>query len=126
MALAPERIETLMTALLAVNGYRVDAAAALMPAFRTAGLLDHQTVAALDYDAVVERMVNAGYRRGGYVPIVSYRVMKTLEAAAAGVLDDLDVLATSNQKDGFIETLRGVHGFGPRTAELAWSLWTGE
>ncbi len=125
MPLLPEHCEHLVAALLTVNGYPLDRAVALMPAFRKAGLLDANRVAALDYEALVAALNAAGYTRGGFVPIVGYRVAQALSAAASGQLDALARQAEGGDKEGFSTTLAAVHGFGPRTAATAWFLWTG-
>lgn len=124
MPLAAQQVEALVTALLAVNGYPLDRAAALMPGFRKAGLLDHARVRELDADELVSSMTNAGYARGGFVPILAYRLASALEAVESGRFQTLPALAQAGDEAGFAKVLGEVHGFGPRTAAAAWLLWT--
>lgn len=71
-------LEKLLAALLSVNGYQVDRALRLMPALREAGILapDHESVANLPQGDMIKALVDAGYNRGGYLPIMSCRVSK--------------------------------------------------
>lgn len=118
------RIQDLVVALLAVNQYPVDRAVALMPAFRERGLLDPEAIARMGQPQVIEAMKDAGYTRGGYLPIVSYRLFQLMEAVASGGLDTLPAFVASNDRDGFVAKLTELHGFGPNTAGTAWMLWT--
>ena len=121
-ALPPEPA-ALVAALLAVNFYPVDRAYGLMPAFYERGLLDPAAVAAMPQAALIEAMNAAGYKRGGFVPILSFRLYKLMDALGSGALASLGAFAASGDKAGFIETLSAVEGFGPRTAETAWELF---
>ena len=94
-----------------------------MPAFREHGLLDPAQVAAMEQEALITSMSAAGYDRGGFLPILSYRLCTLLEAIAAGKLDKLPVLAAANDEVSFTAALTAVHGFGPTTAATAWSLF---
>lgn len=123
MPLSSIHVEHLVAATLSVNGYSADRAVALMPAFRRAGLLDAAKVAALEGDALIAACEGAGYTRGGFVPIIAYRLLATLKAAADGQLDALPGHVAANRPAEFAAVLRSVHGFGPRTAETAWALW---
>jgi endonuclease III-like uncharacterized protein len=123
MSLSEDHVAHLVTALLTVNLYPVDRAAALMPAFKAKGLLDPARVAALPQDQLAEAMKDAGYARGGFLPIVSFRMYPLMEAVAGGQLDELEGAVAARDKDRFAKVLSSVHGFGPRTAETAWMLW---
>lgn len=112
----------LVSALLAVNFYPVERAYSLMPAFRVRGLLDPATVAAMPHEGLIAAMKAAGYNRGGFVPILSYRVCSLMEAIASGSLDGLVALADKGRKDEFVAMLSAVPGFGPTTANTAWHL----
>ena len=125
MALTEPQIADLITAVLAVNLYPLERAAALMPAFRERGLLDPERVLAMKGDALVQAINDAGYQRGGYVQVIAYRLDPIMEAVRSGKLDGLQAAAKQGDESGFIATLRSVYGFGPRTAETAWLLWTG-
>lgn len=124
MSLSSQQIEHLVVSLLSVNGYTVERAVALMPAFRRAGLLDPAKVAAMDGDTLVATCIEAGYARGGYVPIIGYRIVRLVEAASAGKLDALPAHVKANREADFAAVLATVHGFGPRTAATAWALWS--
>lgn len=124
MALSPARVEHLVAALLTVNGFPVDRAVGLMPAFRKAGLLEAGTVSAMDGDRLVAAFNAVGYARGGYLQIIGYRLVQALVAAESGRLDQLTVLADDGDEDGFRAALGAVHGFGPSTSATAWFLWT--
>lgn len=119
----PAEPAALVAALLAVNFFPVDRAYGLMPAFHERGLLDPSTVAAMPQADLIEAMNAAGYKRGGFVPILSFRLYKLMDALASGALAPLGALAAAGDKAGFIETLSAVEGFGPRTAETAWELF---
>lgn len=125
MALTEPQIADLITAVLAVNLYPLERAAALMPAFKERGLLDPERVLAMKGDALVHAINDAGYRRGGYVNVIAFRLDPIMEAVRSGKLDGLQAAADQGDQSGFIATLASVYGFGPRTAETAWMLWTG-
>ena len=116
-------IKNLVAAMLAVNFYPVDRAYNLMPAFSERGLLDPGRVAAMEQADVIAAMSAAGYARGGFLPILSYRLFTLMEAVAAGKLDALPALVASNDEEKFSAALATVHGFGPRTAATAWQLF---
>lgn len=113
----------LVAAMLTVNFYPVDRAYGLMPAFRERGLLDPPTVAGMEQAEVIAAMSAAGYTRGGFLPILSFRLYQLLEAVGSGKLDALPALAEANDREGFDAALTAVHGFGPATAATAWDLF---
>jgi hypothetical protein len=123
MPLDPADTASLVAALLAVNYYPVDRAYGLMPAFRERGLLDPAKVAAMPHSELIAAMGAAGYDRGGFVPILSFRLYALMEAIAAGSLDALRTLTNDGRKEEFVDTLAAVQGFGPRTAATAWELF---
>lgn len=125
MPTPPLHAETasLVAALLSVNQYPIAMAYALIPAFEERGLLDPARVAAIPHADLIEAMKDAGYTRGGYVPILSFRLYKLMDALASGALAPLAGLAAAGDKARFVETLCAVEGFGPRTAETAWDLF---
>lgn len=116
-------ITNLVAAMLAVNFYPVDRAYKLMPAFSERGLLDPRKVAAMEQADVSAAMSAAGYARGGFLPILSYRLFTLMEAVTAGKLDALPPLVAVNDEEKFSAALATVHGFGPRTAATAWQLF---
>lgn len=61
MPLKTDERRHLVAALLTVNGYPVERAAVLMPAFEEAGLLDLRRTAELDGGALSATMDTAGY-----------------------------------------------------------------
>ncbi|MDP2307744.1 MAG: hypothetical protein Q8P18_17095 [Pseudomonadota bacterium] len=122
-SLSPTEAANLVAALLTVNLYPLDRAHALMPAFEARGLLDPATVAALPQEALVASMTEAGYRRGGFLPIVSFRLYALMDAIAAGTLDVLRDHVAKQDRAAFVDVLSGVSGFGPSTAGAAWALW---
>jgi hypothetical protein len=122
MPLSSDHVAHLVTALLAVNQYPLDRAAKLIPAFRAQGLLNPARLAAMEQEAAIKAMTEAGYARGGYLPIVSFRLYKLMEAVAAGQLDELEKAAATGDRQRFDTVLSGIHGFGPATTEAAWSL----
>lgn len=124
MALSAPQVEHLVAAMLSVNGYAVERAVALMPAFRAEGLLSYKRVAALDAVALARALEAGGYTRGGFVPIMAYRLLTLLQAAESGDLDGCNGHAAAGDRDGFCRVLARVHGFGPRTSATAWALWT--
>lgn len=124
MALSARQVEHLVAAMLSVNGYAVERAVTLMPSFRAAGLLSYGKVAAMDGDALAGALQACGYTRGGFVPIMAYRLVKLLEAAESGNLDECQMRAAVGDRDGFRRALSGVHGLGPNTSMTAWILWT--
>lgn len=121
--LDPASTANLVAALLAVNFYPVDRAYALMPAFAERGLLDPAKVAALPHAELIAAMTAAGYDRGGFVPILSFRLYSLMEAIASGSLDALVALAATGQEAEFVATLEAIPGFGPRTASTALQLF---
>lgn len=122
MSVNDSLLEKLLAALLSVNGYPVDRALGLMPSLRMAGVLSPATVGDIPQDEMVKALNEAGYGRGGYLPIMSYRVYKLMEAVADGKLDDLEGYVADGDKGAFGQVLSSVHGFGPSTIETAWSL----
>ncbi len=123
MSLTPEQIGDLVTAMLAVNNYGVAQAAALLPALGARGLLDAARAAEMDRDELIAAMTDAGYTRGGYLPILWYRHQQLMEAISKGVLDNLPALAAAKDEAAFKVKLASVHGWGPATTATAWSLW---
>ena len=123
MPLETTEIAHLVAAMLTVNEFPVDRAVTLIPAFHRSGLLDPARVAAMPQEDVIRAMSEAGYTRGGFLPIVSFRLYKLLEAVTAGRLDSLRAAATTDDEASFSTTLRAVHGWGPVTAVVAWHLW---
>ncbi|MES2644039.1 MAG: hypothetical protein V4850_31410 [Myxococcota bacterium] len=126
MPLSSDDTACLVAALLAVNFFPVDRAYALMPAFRERGLLDPAVVGALPQEALMSAMNEAGYRRGGFLPILSFRLYALMEAVASGRLDALRALAREGKREAFAALLVSVNGFGPSTAETAWQLYRTE
>lgn len=124
MPLNDQHVANLVAALLTVNLYPVDKAVGLMPAFRARGLLDPTRVAGMSHPELAEAMRAAGYDRGGFVPIVSFRLYPLMEAIAAGELDGLPTAAAQSDFDSFCTALSAIHGFGPSTSGVAWDLWT--
>ena len=115
----------LVTAMLAVNGYGTDRAAALLPAFHSRGLLDPGRAAAMERDELIAAMTEAGYSRGGYLPILWFRHQQLMEAISKGALDRLPRFIQAGDEANFKAVLAGVHGWGPVTAATAWALWSG-
>ncbi len=113
----------LVAAMLAVNFYPVDRAYSLMPAFRDRGLLDPAKVSAMSHEDLISAMNAAGYARGGFLPILSYRLVTLLAAVASGALDAIPAHVAANDEAKFTAALTSVHGFGPRTASSAWQLF---
>lgn len=72
MALTTGETANLVAALLTVNLYPLHRARALMPAFEARSLLDPAVVACLRQDDLIAAMSDAGYSRGGFLPIVSF------------------------------------------------------
>lgn len=123
MALTHAETGNLVAALLAVNFFPLDRAHAMMPAFESRGLLDPQHVAALSQADLIRMMAEAGYDRGGYLPILSFRLFTLMEAISSGSLDVLRAHAHRGDRPAFISALSTVKGFGPVTAGAAWELW---
>ena len=124
MPLPAPAVANLAAAMLAVNFFPLDRAYALMPAFQERGLLDPVRVAAMPQPALIEAMDAAGYRRGGFLPILSFRLYALMEHLGDGRLDALPEAATRGDRAAFDVILGAVPGFGPRTIEAAWSLFT--
>jgi hypothetical protein len=124
MPLSAAQTEALVTAMLTVNGYPVGRAAALMPKFREHSLLNPAELAKLKGERIISAMKEAGYERGGFLPILSFRLCELMEALASTVLDPLASHAANGDEAGFCALLSSIHGFGPRTSEIAWVLWT--
>lgn len=123
MSLSSAEASNLVAALLTVNLYPLHRAHALMPAFAARGLLDPAKVAALPQGELIAAMSDAGYQRGGFLPIVSFRLYALMEAVAAGTLDTLRDHVASQNRGAFIRELSAVSGFGASTAGAAWALW---
>ena len=124
MPLTEAHVADLVAALLTVNQYPLDRAVSHMPAFKAAGLLDPAHVAALKQEELIAALNQAGYARGGFVPILAFRLYPLMDAIAEGRLDGLNDAAGRGDKDAFFAALTALHGFGPRTAATAWELWT--
>ena len=123
MPLTPSETGHLVTAMLAVNNYGTDRAAALLPAFQARGLLDAPRAAEMERDALIVAMTDAGYARGGFLPILWYRHQQLMEAITKGALDRLPGLVQADDEAGFKALLASVHGWGPVTSTTAWNLW---
>jgi hypothetical protein len=126
MPLSQPEVAHVVAALLTVNNFPLDRAHALMPDFAERGLLDPARVAALSQEALMAAMTEAGYRRGGFLPIVSFRMYALMEAVASGTLDGLPSRVAAGDRAAFVALLSGVSGFGPATAGAAWELWSAE
>lgn len=118
-------LQALVTALLSVNQYPLAKVEAVMPEFEKSGLLDPARAAAMPQAELIAAFEAAGYRRGGYLPILSFRYAKLMEGVRDGELNDLEPLVARHDKAGFLARLRALHGFGPTTAMIAWQLVAG-
>ncbi len=124
MPLPEPYVEHLVTALLAVNNFPLDKAGGVAAALRTRGLLDPVRVGGMKQPEVETSLVEAGYDRGGYVPVLSFRLFPLMEAIALGQLDGLGAHVRKGEREDFVAELSKVHGFGPRTSDTAWLLWS--
>lgn len=124
MNLTDDHVASLVAAMLAVNFFPLDRAYGLMPAFRERGLLDPARVAAMTQPDLIAAMDAAGYARGGFLPILSFRLYALMEHLGDGRLDALPAAASAGHRATFDAALGAVPGFGPRTIASAWALFT--
>ena len=124
MTLQDDHVGSLVAAMLAVNFFPLDRAYRLMPAFRERGLLDPVRVAAMTQPDLIAAMDAAGYSRGGFLPILSFRLYALMEHVGDGRLDALPAAAAAGDSAAFEAALGAVPGFGPRTIASAWTLFT--
>lgn len=124
MPLTDDQIADIVTAMLTVNQFPLERAAALMPKFRQHGLLSPKAVLEMDQKTIIQRMSDGGYSRGGFLPILSFRLVHLMQAISKGTLNDLAGHISSGNKEAFVESLTAIHGFGPTIAGRAWLLAT--
>jgi len=122
MPLTESQIADLVTAMLTVNQYPLDKAVALMPGFKKHDLLSPEAVAEKDQETVMQQMRDSGYTRGGFLPIVSYRLFQLMEAIRNRELDKLAEHVQTGNEDAFVNALTRIHGFGPTVSSRAWML----
>jgi hypothetical protein len=122
MALAPNQVEYLLMALLAVNNYPLEKAWALLPRMRELGLTDPARVAAMDMPATIEALTAAGYDRKNLTWMFAERVMALMAAIHGGELAGLDEAIAAKDKGRATELLDRVRGVGPRVIQNAWAL----
>lgn len=124
MTLSDDHVASLVAAMLAVNFFPLDRSYGLMPAFRERGLLDPVRVAAMPQPELITAMNAAGYARGGFLPILSFRLYALMEHLGDGRLDALPAAAAAGDRATFDLALGAVPGFGSRTIASAWALFT--
>jgi len=109
-----ESLEHLIVAMLAVGGFPLERAWALLPKLRQSGLTTPATALALDERELIRRLALSGYDRG---PVVTTSLARRI--MAAHVATEKGVLATTVRlmREGNVEqaekTLREVKGVGP-------------
>lgn len=116
MKLEKDDLEAIVVAVLAVNRYSLEKAYALLPAFRKAGLLSPEKVAAKEIETVIAELHAAGYQRGGLMGIMGGRFHSVMQAIHAGKLDTFSSLARKGSPEKATELLCSVKGIGPSVA----------
>jgi hypothetical protein len=115
-------VDSLITALLGVNGYGLDKVWNLLPRFRQEGLTKASQVASEDINRLTVRLINAGYARGRLTETFAQRVQHLMAAIASGSLDELCDPAVRKDVKVIQRMLCGIRGIGPHVARNAWML----
>jgi 3-methyladenine DNA glycosylase/8-oxoguanine DNA glycosylase len=120
--LPEEVIDSLVTALLAVNNYSLEKVWTLLPRLREEGLTNPASVVSQDLRRLTVRLAKAGYDRGRLTRMFAERLKHLMAAIEEGLLDDLRVAETRKDAEAMQRMLRDVRGIGPRVAQSAWLL----
>lgn len=115
-------VESLVTALLAVNNYSLEKVWHLLPRLREEGLTIPASVMSEDLGQLTVRLANAGYDRGRLTEMFAERLRHLMAAIGTGQLDDLLAAVTRKDADTVQKMLCEVRGIGPQVAHSAWLL----
>jgi hypothetical protein len=109
-----EAVEHLVVATLAVGGYTIQRAWALLPNLKAAGLTDSGAIQTLDESEVVRRLARSGYDRG---PAVTMSMAKRIVALHRAVREGVLMAAVTSMREGRLqdaeEILCRINGVGP-------------
>ena len=81
-------------------------------------------VATTPQPELIAAMADTGYARGGFLPILSFRLDALPEHVGDGRLDGLAEAAATGDPAVVEARLGVVLGFGPRSIASAWMLFT--
>jgi endonuclease III-like uncharacterized protein len=115
-------VDSLVTALLAVNNYSLEKVWKLLPRLQEEGLTKPGPVASEDLSRLTIRLAAAGYDRGRLTAMFAERLQSLMAAIGSGQLDDLSSAATRKDRQALQRTLCKVRGIGPQVAQNAWIL----
>jgi hypothetical protein len=115
-------VDSLVTALLAVNKYPIEKAWKILPRLQDEGLTNPSAVASEDLSRLTVRLAAAGYDRGGLTGMFAERLQDLMTSIEAGHLDDLRSTAIRNDPQALRAMLCKVRGIGPQVAQNAWIL----
>jgi hypothetical protein len=120
--LPDDLVDTLVTALLAVNKYPLDRVWKILPHLQDEGLTKPGPVASEDLGRLTIRLAAAGYDRGGLTALFAKRLQTLMKAIESGQLDDLSSAAIRSDPQALRKMLCRVPGIGPQVAQNAWVL----
>ena len=115
-------VDSLVTALLAVNNYSLEKVWKVLPRLQNEGLTNPGLVASEDLGRLTIRLVDAGYDRGRLTAMFAERLQHLMAAIESGELDGLDGAATRKDPQAVRNILCRVRGIGPQVAQNAWVL----
>jgi hypothetical protein len=115
-------VDSLVTALLAVNKYSLEKVWAMLPHLRQEGLTNPGPVASEDLSRLTIRLAEAGYDRGRLTVMFAERLQHLMAAIESGQLDSLRSAATRKDPEAVQRALCRVRGVGPQVAQNAWIL----
>jgi hypothetical protein len=120
--LPDDLVDTLVTALLAVNKYPLDKVWKILPHLQDEGLTKPGPVASEDLGRLTIRLAAAGYDRGGLTALFAKRLQNLMKAIESGQLDNLSSAATRSDPQALRTMLCRVPGIGLHVAQNAWIL----
>jgi endonuclease III-like uncharacterized protein len=115
-------VDSLVTALLAVNSYSLEKVWQVLPRLQNEGLTNPELVASEDLTRLTIRLVQAGYDRGRLTAMFAERLRHLMAAIESGELASLDSAATRKDPRAMRDILCRVRGIGPQVAQNAWAL----
>ncbi len=89
-------VDSLVTALLAVNNYSLEKVWQVLPRLQSEGLTNPGLVASEDLTRLTIRLAQAGYDRGRLTAMFAERLRHLMAAIESGELDGLDGAAIRN------------------------------
>lgn len=119
MALPANHVESLVTSVLAVNGYPLEKVWNQLPGLRAQRITDAVWVATADLGDVVAHLTASGHERGMLAGMMAERLQSLMVAIASSRLDGLPGMIERRDRLAAAELLRTVKGIGPKVADNA-------